>query len=197
MFFPVAYSGSPHPGSSLLLFIVGSLGKNAWLLFSQTDPACRGQDGTTSFSKFAPSRSIESCFLLDQASVSRAVSGQPRPPSPQPLPRGSSILHPRLSWGAGSVPCWRWVGASVCHPPGWLHLPTHGGVGTTVSCMALTGRHCTGIAACSHSTCHQAVWHLGLSAPARFRSPHGAPARCCHPLALCPSPHCWESLVCV
>lgn len=101
LFFPIAYSGSPHPGSSLLLFITGRLGKNACLLFSQTDPACRGQEGTTSFSKFAPSWSIESCFLLDRASMSPAVPGQPRPPSPRPLPRVSSLFHPRLSWGLG------------------------------------------------------------------------------------------------
>lgn len=58
---PLEYSKGLHPGSSLLVFTNGSLGKKVWLQFSQTDPAWRGQDETTSFSKFTPSWSSESC----------------------------------------------------------------------------------------------------------------------------------------
>ena len=58
---PLEYSEGLHPGSSLLLFTSGSLGKKVWLQFSQTDPAWRGQDETTSFSKFTPSWSSKSC----------------------------------------------------------------------------------------------------------------------------------------
>lgn len=58
-------------GAQIWLFLATfhplGLGK-ACFLSSQTNPAQRGQDGTTSFGKLAPSRSIESWFLSDQAS---------------------------------------------------------------------------------------------------------------------------------
>lgn len=40
-------------------------------------------------------------------------------PSTQPTAASSGELPlpPSLVLGAGSVPCWRWVGASVCRPP--------------------------------------------------------------------------------
>lgn len=82
----------PKSGFSWPLFIPVGLGK-ACFLPSLTNPAQRGQDGTTSFGKLAPSRSIESRFLSDQAS-SLKVSGNPDPSIPQLLSQGSPHPHP-------------------------------------------------------------------------------------------------------
>lgn len=88
--FPIAF-WEPTSCSSLSRFIIKGLGKKAWLLSSQTDPAWRGQDGTTSFSKLALSQSVESCFLLEQASS--VISPFWKSHSTQPLDAPSS--HPQ------------------------------------------------------------------------------------------------------
>lgn len=85
------YSESLHPGSSLLLFTSGSLGKKVWLQFSQTDPAWRGQDETTSFSKFTPSWSrsgiqVTRSFQTSQSTQPAAASSGKPPPPPSPIP---------------------------------------------------------------------------------------------------------------
>lgn len=89
----------------LPLFIVWGLGNKAWFLSTQTDPAWRGQDGTTSFSTSAPSQSVESCFYI-RSGISCQVSGLETflQPSPRLFPQGSSRPHPL----PGSY--WGWVG---------------------------------------------------------------------------------------
>lgn len=142
--FPIAF-WEPTSCSSLSRFIIKGLGKKAWLLFSQTDPAWRGQDGTTSFSKLALSQSVELCFLLEQASSVKSPlwTSQCTPPSdtPSPYPTPSRARN-----GAGSVLCGRWVGASLCRPPdaapasAWLDrncCPLYGFLSLVVPVQAL------------------------------------------------------------
>lgn len=133
------HSGSPHPGPSLSLFIIGSLGKAAWLLSSQTGPAWRGRDGTTSFSRFAPSQSVELWFPVDQASSvksplwksqspqpSAASAGKPSPPTPTPFG-----LFMALGQSHGEMGCGKSLSSRR-----WLHLLVQGMIDTPVPCTA-------------------------------------------------------------
>lgn len=135
-------------------------------LSSQTDPAWGGQDGTTSFSKLAPSWSIELCYLFDQASSVTSPLWKP-PVYPTlccflpPLPPTRLLV----GLGAASVPCGRQVGASLCHSPKWLHLLlcAWGGGRLRPLCMAL-----------SHRQALYRQYHTALATPARSRVLHGA-----------------------
>lgn len=133
------HSGSPHPGPSLPLFIIGSLGKAAWLLSSQTGPSWRGRDGTTSFSRFAPSQSVELRFPVDQASSvksplwksqspqpSAASAGKLSPPTPTPFGLFTALgqSHGEMGWRK-SLSSRR-----------WLHLLVQGVIETPVPCTA-------------------------------------------------------------
>lgn len=77
--FPVAFweptsrlSFAPFPSS-------GDLGIKAWLLSTQTDPAWRGQDGTTSFSTSAQVRALSRVLLSVRHLLSRPWAGNPPP----------------------------------------------------------------------------------------------------------------------
>lgn len=125
-FCPVAF-WEPTSWLFSALFTISGLEK-AWRLSSQTDPAQRGQAGTTSFNKLAPRRSVELCFLgsgiwkfpwKPQSTQLLAASSGKLPPLILPLPREehSEWDWVSLLWEAG------W--ATHCHPPGsstWLPL---------------------------------------------------------------------------
>lgn len=128
--------------------------------------------------------------LLDQASMSHALSRYPSPPNLQPLPRGSPLLHPHPSQGAESVSRQGGAGGSICLCTVELGLPFRVWLSLAGTTQALQT-----VVATVHVTI-QAVGYLGLSAPsARSQAPHAAPAWGWCPLALLPSPFSLESLV--
>lgn len=127
----------------------------------------------------------------DQASKSRALSRHPSPPSLQPPPRGSPLLHPRPSQGAESVSCQGGVGTSLCHLAGGSTCPCTVELGLLLRVwlsLAGTTQAVQTVATTVHVTI-QAAGYLGLSAPsAHSQAPHGAPTWGWCRLALLPSP---------
>lgn len=148
----------PKSGFSWPLFIPVGLGK-ACFLPSLTNPAQRGQDGTTSFGKLAPSRSIESRFPSDQASSLKSleipippflscflktVPTPTLPPLPKVLRQGDLLQlcacpkalrdgdEPETTWGLSPIVSCPTRGYPDPHSP---RLPTKGLIGLGQSHM--------------------------------------------------------------